>query len=1149
MDLTIPVYVETETKRGRTQYRVRPLFREGPAAHGEMLEQTFNRLSHLLREGLMPLGRMLRHDQLAEWTCCPDVKSQMAEIRVDIGRQTARLRLLLVLINHFDRRIGFTPTFPGVWFEVFPEQNPNERLTECLNQHLAQQARDSSVELPPLTEFSLKGTAWVTEIDVRINPPRVRSAKDVDQRAFLGTDEAVDGESELYRVGRCLDHMYPDDLHRAVLREAEVAELSRLLTLDERRPVLLIGPRQSGKTAVLHEHVCRMVESNGRRYRERRSVWLLSPQRLISGMCYAGQWETRFHAIISHAARRDQILYFDDVPGLFQAGISSQSSLNVGALLRSVAERQEVRIVAEMTPEELRIFRERDRSFADMFHVIPIREMTGDDNLRVLISLQRQLEYRYRCRYELDALPTVIDLQRRYHPNTAFPGKGAQFLQHLAVAGHQALHHETSSTDDASSPVPVRSISRDDVLRSFQQQSGLPVSFLDQRAGLAPDDIRRGLRRRFVGQDAAVEAAVEIISIAKARLNDPARPLASLLLTGPTGVGKTEFARSLATYLFGHADRLQRFDMNEYVSPQSVAALVGTFLQPEGLLTASIRRQPFAVVLFDEIEKAHPDVFDLLLQVLGEGRLTDARGRTTDFSNTILVLTSNLGTHRTAVGLGFGETDPEGQGASRAAVENFFRPEFVNRLDRIIPFGRLSPETLQLIARHVMADVLNREGLVRRRCVLKTSPAALRRVVERGYDAALGARALKRAIESELTQPIAMYLAANPVVAQPSTSIALSSLTLIDVDLPVEAAGRTVKSGEQRLAVKVRTLFPRNRAFVAEPEDPSALAAQSRDCLNQVLALMPSLKSSGSIDTARLTPGQLRWFLLQDECSMAQTRLEVLEDAVRSQNAGTVQPAIRPGRSAPITPDLVRRRGPSHGNVVGRIAADDAIADFLEDEVRHDLSSSDIEREAVDLVGRTRWLSLIAQADSEQLDETVVIQIHGMHPESDAYVRAYSQRLSEAWTDEFGLECHLAGAAPGNHGSPGDSSARDLQSDGGTDVVSLLGSTVQLRLQGPLAREYAVAECGFHVIHDSGDSSISLMRVCLEPETTDTVANEADDDCNEIVRVLHRSSGDPANVLPSAAVLRQEAWNRAWDKRQAEPTPGSHAFLPQDDQN
>ncbi len=352
-------------------------------------------------------------------------------------------------------------------------------------------------------------------------------------------------------------------------------------------------------------------------------------------------------------------------------------------------------MLAEMTPEAFRVLRERDRGLADLFHILPIQELTGDDNLRVLIGTQRQLEARYRCGFGIDALPIVIDLQRRYTRDTAFPGKGAGFLRRLAVKQENAEER----------------IAREQVIAAFHEQTGLPRSFLDQRQTLSPDDVQRALRERFDGQGDAVQAAVEIIGLAKARLNDPARPLASLLLLGPTGVGKTQFAKSLAAYLFGSDDRLLRFDMNEYVSASAVPQLVGTFAQPEGLLTSAVRRQPFAVVLFDENGKGHPDVFDLLLQVLGEGRLTDSLGRTADFTNTIIVLTSNLGAQRSATGLGFGSRDEDLQRVSIRAAESFFRPEFFNRLDRVIPFDRIAREDLQQIARLLIDNVLRREGL------------------------------------------------------------------------------------------------------------------------------------------------------------------------------------------------------------------------------------------------------------------------------------------------------------------------------------------------------------------------------------------------------------------------------------------------------
>jgi len=1077
MDITVPVYIETMvTTPGKPpDYVVRPLYFAAPETRSPFLQSALNKLTHRLREMLVELGKVQRHDALAAWTYCPEVKTKRCEVRIEVAKQSARLKLLLVMQEQFDRRIGFAPAFPDVWFEILPDQDPEERLAESLTEYLRKAYREVKDNEFSLERNSLKGNAWVSEIEFRISPPRVREKKTDSLFAFLGAAETVDGESELYRVGRCLNHQYPQDLHRVMLRDREVDELSRLLTAEDRRPVLLLGPRQVGKSSILHEYVFQHVRKIGNPHRDKQSVWLLSPQRLISGMSCVGQWETRFHAIAKHAAARDLVLYFDDLLGLFQAGVTSQSTLNVAALLKTVLERRQVRIVAEITPEAFRVLREKDRGFADAFHVIRIEEMSTDDNLRVLFGEQRNLELRHRCRFAIDALPAVIDLQRRYSRDIAFPGKAAGFLQRLAVkiAGETPAA-DSSNTGKFQPPV----VTRARVLDAFHQQSGLPRTFLDQRQTLAANDIAINLRERFIGQPEAVQAAVEIISIARARLNDQTRPVASLLLLGPTGVGKTEFAKSLASYLFGNSDRLLRFDMNEYVSPNAVPQLVGTFAQPEGLLTAAVRRQPFAVLLFDEIEKGHPDVFDLLLQVLGEGRLTDARGRTTDFSNTIIVLTSNLGTQRSETGLGFGAAASRDAGISIRAAENFFRPEFFNRLDRVIPFGRLSRQDMQGIARHLMSDVLHRDGLVRRQCVLNTSQAAVDWVIDQGYNPVLGARALKRAIEKELTLPIATFLAARTDGNQGQTD---DGLMLIDIE-------RT----DRGLSVAVRTLVRRPIRIPLPSEsdaDVSAALEQSDRFLHSLAALLPALKVGGSFDAGKLSPQQTRYLLVQDELPRLKTWLEELRSAQKAmRQQGTTGVLRQQGRASSGPRDVIRRKGPSHGNVVNRAAADDEIEDYFE--TRFDGPARDVHlaEETPHLVARIQWLHVVASS-TERLEESVTLRITSLDPGAGKNVELLTERLLETWTDELALDAWRE-----------------------TDQSDLHGQII--RLKGVLARHYASVECGFHAVISTTASTPKLILV----QNLDEPVQEL------LVRSVTLNDLIPGKSFPSIEELRQQAW-------------------------
>ena len=879
MNLFVPLLVH-EYKRpgsGKPLFLVRPLFARSPAESDEQLGRAVTKVARSLRQVLDELGKAARHDEpgaLADWTFNPDLRDHVVDVEVELRHQTAKLRFLVVAFEALGRTVAFVPSADDVWFEVPRGSTVRDRAKGAIGEYLRKLEKEADepddFEIP--AELTRSTRQWLHGIELDVSPrPALEKKPDLSQFFSLGGGgERASGRQELMKVGRCLDWLYPDDLDRAVLREPQVAELTRLLAAPDRRPVLLVGPRRAGKTAVVHECVYRHVQKRVSPHVTKNNVWLLAPQRLISGMMYVGQWEDRLLAIMREAKKRDHVLYFDDLLGLYHAGVSSGSDLNVAHVMRPYVERHDFRMLGEITPDALRVLREQDRGFADLFHVLPVDETPEPQARRILVDVQRQLEGRHRCRFDLDALPTVTDLQHRYVRELAEPGKSAGFLRDLA------LKHARDE------------ITRRTVLDDFHAHSGLSVTFLDTAARLERKTVSDALGRQLVGQDAAVAAMADVVTVAKARLNDPDRPLATMLFLGPTGVGKTQAAKALAQYLFGDGSdqRLLRFDMNEYVEPGSAARLVGTFREPEGLLTSRVRRQPFAVLLLDEIEKADPGVFDLLLQVLGEGRLTDALGRTADFTNCVILMTSNLGVREAGNTFGLRPAG-EGDAAARAsrevfvaAAERFFRPEFFNRIDRVVPFASLSREDVARIADLLIADVFRREGLVHRRCALRVEPEAMRRIVQDGYHPQLGARALKRSIERALTRPIAARLAA------------------MAHDAPAVITLFARQGGELAAHVEPMTEHaPLEPALSAA--DPEETLDRIDDAVTRIEHAMTSLEPAGGLRQDQLNPAHFRYLALREHARHLRRQIDRIDRLLDQRRRRPVTPrsGVRnPGR-------------------------------------------------------------------------------------------------------------------------------------------------------------------------------------------------------------------------------------------------------------
>jgi ATP-dependent Clp protease ATP-binding subunit ClpC len=509
-------------------------------------------------------------------------------------------------------------------------------------------------------------------------------------------------------------------------------------TIAEKRlpNLLFVGPRGAGKSSLVRRIARAMLEGSRGKHGRRRRLWATSADRIVAGMVYLGMWQQRCLQIIHELADSDDALYVDRLADIMTPASDGAS---IAELLAPAVIAGELSLIAECDEAELVRARQRHPALIDALRVIRVPEATPAQTIALLEPYGQRRTPAVTISH--DAARRLVELLAAFRRDTAFPGKALAFIDYLATKPARGGYELA------------------DITAAFATWSGLPVELLAPEHALDTAAIAAALQQGVIGQDHACTIAGRVIARLKAGLDDPQRPVGALLFAGPTGVGKTELAKQLARYLFGDAERLVRVDMSELVTGSAIARLITP--SPAGTSLADrIRRQPLSVVLFDEIEKADAAAFDLLLGVVGEGRLTDALGRLVDFRMAVIVMTTNLGA-----------ADPQPTGFSAApdqgsdhagAIRKFFRPELLGRIDSIITFRPLAPAALERIVELELDKLRKRPGFVARNLRLEMTPAARARLALLGHDPKLGARPLRRTIEDLVVAPLAERMARTP---------------------------------------------------------------------------------------------------------------------------------------------------------------------------------------------------------------------------------------------------------------------------------------------------------------------------------------------------------------------------------------------------
>ncbi|NDP22161.1 MAG: ATP-dependent Clp protease ATP-binding subunit [Paludibacter sp.] len=628
-----------------------------------------------------------------------------------------------------------------------------------------------------------------------------------------------------------------DRLDPIVGRNKEIERLAQILSRRKKNNPVLIGDPGVGKSAIVEGLALRIIQHRVSRVLFDKRVVSLDMASIVAGTKYRGQFEERIKAILNELSKNpDVILFIDEIHTIVGAG-GAPGSLDAANMLKPALARGEIQCVGATTLDEYRQSIEKDGALERRFQKIMVDPTTAEETLQILENIQDRYEYHHNVRYTPDAIKACVKLTDRYITDRCFPDKAIDALDEAGSRVHIGTVSVPVEIEDLEKKIeelkkeklrvlseqkyelagPIRDREKqtqyqlEDAVKRWEEEaqqhpetvdeeqvaevvammSGIPVQRIAQAEGFKLRQMKEVLQNKVIGQDEAVNKIVKAIQRNRIGLKDPSKPIGSFIFIGPTGVGKTHLAKILAEFMFDSSDALIRVDMSEYMEKFSVSRLIGAppgyvGYEEGGQLTEKVRRKPYSIILLDEIEKAHPDVFNILLQVMDEGRLTDSLGRRIDFKNTIIIMTSNVGTRQLkdfGKGVGFNTSaeiamDSEfSRGVIQKALNKAFAPEFLNRVDDVVMFDQLSKDSIKSIIDLELKGIFGRVTTLGYN--LELTPETKDFIAEKGYDVQFGARPLKRAIQKYLEDELADVVLGGELVAGDTILMELNEETKV----------------------------------------------------------------------------------------------------------------------------------------------------------------------------------------------------------------------------------------------------------------------------------------------------------------------------------------------------------------------------------